>query len=198
MEFNEKLQQLRKKKGLTQEELSAALFVSRTAVSKWESGRGYPNIDTIKNIAKFFDLTVDELLSGEELLGLAKEDNKKRQNRFCDLVFGLLDISTVMFFFVPFFAQRGEAIKSVNLLALTVSPYLKTAYFGLIIAAIIFGVLTLALQTFENKFIFKNIISVILTAVLLLLFILSLQPYAETLLFVFLIIKALILKVSRV
>ena len=104
----------------------------------------------------------------------------------------------MMFFFVPFFAQRGEAIKSVNLLALTVSPYLKTAYFGLIIAAIIFGVLTLALQTFENKFIFKNIISVILTAVLLLLFILSLQPYAATLLFVFLIIKALILKVSRV
>ena len=65
MEFNEKLQQLRKKKGLTQEELSAALFVSRTAVSKWESGRGYPNIHTIKNIAKIFDLTVDELLSGE-------------------------------------------------------------------------------------------------------------------------------------
>lgn len=48
MEFNEKLSQLRKAKGLTQEELAEALYVSRTAVSKWESGRGYPSIDSLK------------------------------------------------------------------------------------------------------------------------------------------------------
>ena len=43
MDFNEKLQQLRRSRGITQEELAEALYVSRTAISKWESGRGYPN-----------------------------------------------------------------------------------------------------------------------------------------------------------
>ena len=71
MEFNEKLQELRKKKGLTQEELAEVLYVSRTAISKWESGRGYPSIDSLKAIARFFGLTVDELLSGEEMLFIA-------------------------------------------------------------------------------------------------------------------------------
>lgn len=58
MEFNEKLQELRKNKGLTQEELAEALYVSRTAISKWESGRGYPSIDSLKEIAKYFSVTI--------------------------------------------------------------------------------------------------------------------------------------------
>ena len=52
MEFCEKLQLLRKQNGLTQEQLAGRLFVSRTAVSKWESGRGYPNLESLKDIRK--------------------------------------------------------------------------------------------------------------------------------------------------
>ena len=109
MEFNEKLQELRKRKGLTQEELAEILFVSRTAVSKWESGRGYPNIDSLKAIATFFGVTIDELLSGAELLSIAEEDTRQTENRFRDRVFGLLDCSIAMFFFLPFFGQIGRA-----------------------------------------------------------------------------------------
>lgn len=54
MEFHEKLQELRKSRGLTQEELAEALYVSRTAISKWESGRGYPSIDSLKEISNYF------------------------------------------------------------------------------------------------------------------------------------------------
>ena len=79
MNFNEKLQELRKQKNITQEELAEALFVSRTAVSKWESGRGYPNIESLKAISKFFSVTIDELLSGEEVLSIAEEDNKQKE-----------------------------------------------------------------------------------------------------------------------
>ena len=61
MEFHEKLQELRKQKNLTQEELSEILFVSRTAISKWESGRGYLSIDSLKAIADFFGVTIDDL-----------------------------------------------------------------------------------------------------------------------------------------
>ena len=68
MTFGEKLQQLRKQNNITQEELAAALFVSRTAVSKWESGRGYPNIESLKALSKFYSVSIDDLLSGEELL----------------------------------------------------------------------------------------------------------------------------------
>lgn len=73
MEFHEKLQELRKSRGLTQEELAEALFVSRTAISKWESGRGYPSIDSLKEISRYFSVSIDELLSGDQLVLLLKK-----------------------------------------------------------------------------------------------------------------------------
>ncbi len=197
MEFNEKLQKLRKQKGLTQEELAEVLFVSRTAVSKWESGRGYPNIDSLKAIAKFFAVTVDELLSGEELLSVAEEDSRQRETHFRDLVFGLLDCSTAMFFFLPFFGQKGNgAAQAVSLLSLTgIESYLTTAYFTAIIGMIISGILTLALQSCKQALWVRNKskLSLGVSAFGTLLFIISSQPYAAALLFLFLAIKVLML-----
>ncbi len=127
------------KKGLTQEELAQSLFVSRTAISKWESGRGYPSIDSLKAIAGFFGVTIDELLSGDELLTIAEEDTKQKEKHIRDLVFGMLDCSIAMFFFLPFFGQEvNAAIHGVSLLSLTeIAPYLKTVYFVVVIAVYI-------------------------------------------------------------
>lgn len=197
MEFNEKLQELRKQKGLTQEELAEALWVSRTAVSKWESGRGYPNIDSLKQIAKYFSVTIDELLSGDEILTIAEADQKQKENRDQDLVFGLLDTCVAMFLFLPFFGQTADGIlQEVSLLALTeIAPYLKVAYFLPIIGIVLWGLLTLALQHVSlplwNRS--KRKISLLLNGIGTLLFIISPQPYAAAFLFVFLIIKVLIL-----
>ncbi len=197
MEFNEKLQELRKKKGLTQEELAEALFVSRTAVSKWESGRGYPNIDSLKAVARFFGVTVDELLSGDELLTVAEQDSKQKENHTRDIVFGLLDCSVISFFFLPFFGQKANTtIEAVSLLSLDgISVYLKAVYFALVIGIAVFGVLTLALQSCNNSFWLKNksTISLVLNTVGALLFIVSQQPYAATYIFIFLIIRAIML-----
>lgn len=197
MEFNEKLQELRKQKGLTQEELAEKLFVSRTAVSKWESGRGYPNIDSLKEIAGFFSVTIDELLSTDEMLTIAEEDSKQKQNHLRELVFGLFDVSTLLFFFLPLFGQRiGKAVHEVALLSLTeISTYIKIAYFIITIGITIFGILILALQNCNAPAWTKNKyrISLILNAVGTVMFIATKQPYAATILFVFLTIKALTL-----
>lgn len=197
MEFNEKLQELRKQKGLTQEELAERLFVSRTAVSKWESGRGYPNIDSLKAIAKVFGVTVDELLSGEELLIIAEKDTRQKENYFRDMVFGLLDCSLAMFFFLPLFGQNtSTGIQEVSLLSLTeIASYLKVAYLAVVIAMITVGILTLALQNCYKDVWVKNKrgVSLLLNAAGAFLFIISSQPYAAAFLFIFLAVKVLML-----
>ena len=194
MEFNEKLQELRKQNKLTQEELAEALYVSRTAVSKWESGRGYPNIDSLKAIAKFFSVTVDELLSGDELLNIAEEDTKRKAQNFRDLIFGLIDLCSLLLLFLPLYGQRtAEGVQALSLFALdTTELYLKISYFTVIILLALWGTATLALQNYNgtvwNRY--KNSISLMLTAAGLILFIISSQPYAAVLLLIFLIIKA--------
>ena len=195
MEFHEKIQELRKQKGLTQEELAESLFVSRTAVSKWEQGRGYPNIESLKAIAKFFGVTIDELLSGDELLTVAEADTQRKEKQLRDLVFGLLDISVSLFFFLPFFGQEGEEmIRAVSLLSLTeLSVYLKVAYMTLVLGITLMGILMLALQNCRQNFwmAHKGMLSLGLNAFGVLLFIISMQPYAAAFLFVFLTIKVL-------
>ena len=197
MEFDEKLQELRKNKGLTQEELAEALYVSRTAISKWESGRGYPSIDSLKEIAKYFSVTIDELLSSDEVLSIAEEDNKQKETHFRSLVFGLLDISVLMFFFLPFFGQKANGvIQEVSLLSLNeITTYLKTAYYAIVISIAVYGILTLTFQNCQKVFWTKNRdkISLILNVAAVLLFIISSQVYAGAFLFIFLVIKALML-----
>ena len=197
MEFHKKLQELRKQKGLTQEELAESLYVSRTAISKWESGRGYPNIDSLKAISKFFSVTIDELLSGEEVLTIAEEDQRQKESILRDMVFGLLDLSVAMFFFVPFFGQKADGyVQAVSLTSLTViASYLKAAFFAAVIGMIISGILTLVLQNYRGVFWVRNksMISLALNAAGALLFIISSQPYAAAFLFIFLAIKVIML-----
>ena len=103
MEFHEKLQELRKNKGITQEELAENLYVSRTAISKWESGRGYPSIDSLKAISRYFSVTIDELICPEEIMIAAKEEKENTMRKYGVLICSLLDVFTVVLFAIPMY-----------------------------------------------------------------------------------------------
>lgn len=197
MEFHEKLQELRKNRGLTQEELAETLYVSRTAISKWESGRGMPSIESLKAISKFFAVTLDDLLSSEELLVIAEDDHKQKEMHIRDLIYGLLDCSMALLFVLPFFGQKvNGAIQEVSLLALTeIQVYLKILYLVTIVGMTAFGILTLVLRSCngERWVKYKSKVSLSVNAIGVFLFIISQQPYAAVFFFAFLIIKALML-----
>ena len=65
MTFGEKIQKLRKEAGLSQEELSYQLGVSRQAISKWERDNGYPETEKNVRMSKIFNVTLDYLLNEE-------------------------------------------------------------------------------------------------------------------------------------
>ena len=65
MELADRIQALRKTKGMSQEELADRLGVSRQAVSKWETGQSTPDLERVAGMSRLFEITVDELLTGE-------------------------------------------------------------------------------------------------------------------------------------
>ena len=75
MQFHERLKQLRKERGFTQEELAERLHVSRSAVAKWENGLGLPSDDSLKDIAEYFNVTREELLADRETQTIIVEKN---------------------------------------------------------------------------------------------------------------------------
>ncbi|UQW81385.1 helix-turn-helix domain-containing protein [Staphylococcus edaphicus] len=68
MKFHSKLKEERKKLNLSQDELAQKLNISRQSISKWEREKGYPNIETLIELSEIFNITVDELLKGDDFL----------------------------------------------------------------------------------------------------------------------------------
>ena len=73
MSFGENLQKIRKKNQLSQEGLAEMLGVSRQAVSKWELGDGYPEVDKLMLLSKKLNISLDSLLGGENTTALSED-----------------------------------------------------------------------------------------------------------------------------
>jgi transcriptional regulator with XRE-family HTH domain len=201
MEFNEKLQELRKGKGLTQEELAQAIFVSRTAVSKWESGRGYPSIDSLKEIARFFSVTIDDLICSDEMISVAENEKREFADKYVSLICNVMDILPVILLFIPAFGNGSGSSETVSLFGLSgITPWVKTVFVMIIGIMILNGICGAIIANF-NKPVWNRhrlVTGVVLSILSVTVFIVTRQPYAGIVCFAFLVIKGfLIAKVKQ-
>ena len=196
MEFKDKMQRLRNDNKLTQEQLAEKLYVSRTSIS-WESGKGYPNIDTLKDIAKLFNVTIDELLSSHEIIDIAKQENLLNIKRINNLTYGLLDIVSILLILLPLYAQKAnDFIYSVPLKNTSdLNSNIKILIIIILAFMTLIGIVELLLNFMKNKKIQKNIniLSLLVQSFATLFFIASRQTYLTLITFVILIIKGILL-----
>ncbi|WP_412728628.1 helix-turn-helix domain-containing protein [Cytobacillus kochii] len=91
MDFPQKLKEQRLKHEMSQQQLGELLKISRQSVSKWESGEGYPSIESLIQLSEIFDITIDELLKGDDHLKESIiEDGKQLAYPKLKLFFDLL------------------------------------------------------------------------------------------------------------
>ena len=81
MSFSEKLKELRKEKGLTQEELAKEIFVSRTLISKYENGAIYPTKENAIKIAEFFKVDLSYLIDSNETVGIILKNSESTADK---------------------------------------------------------------------------------------------------------------------
>ena len=196
MEFGEKLQDLRKTRNLTQEELAEALYVSRTAISKWESGRGYPSIDSLKEISCFFDVTIDDLLSSEKLISIAKRENESNLQRLYNIFFGISDLFAVFLIVLPLYPLSINGyVYSTNLFSYTGGSTINLAiHWILFLTLLVLGIFKLFLTHVGNdkpQNVLRNI-SLGFSILTVLYLSIAREPYAIIVAFLFFAVKGLL------
>lgn len=199
LEFGKNLQELRKSRGLTQEELAEALFVSRTAVSKWESGRGYPSIDSLKEISKFFSVTIDDLLSGERLIYIAEKENKSNVRKICRLLLGMTDLLSFILIVLPLYPRTVDGyVYAVNLFAYTeTTAFNRMVYWIMFSGLVAVGGLNLLFTYFHSgKDKIMTACSVGISILTVIILALAGETYAILVTFLFLLIKGALLLTS--
>ena len=196
MEFNEKLQELRKSRSLTQEELAEALFVSRTAISKWESGRGYPSIDSLKVISHYFSVTIDDLTCSEEMIFVAENEKKEFADKSLSLICNAMDILLAILLFIPAFGNGPASSETVSLFGLTrISLWVEIVYIVIISITILNGICGVIISSL-NKPVWNRhrlVTGIVLSIFAVTVFIATRQPYAGIVCFAFLVIKGFLI-----
>ena len=200
MEFSEKLQELRKSRSMTQEELAEALFVSRTAISRWESGRGYPSIDSLKEISRYFSVTIDELICSDEMITVAENDKKEFVNKYVSLICNALDILLAILLYIPAFGNGTGSSETVSLFGLTgISPWVKIVLIVIISITILNGICGVIIAHFKRPDWtgHRLVTGIGLSILAVIVFMATKQPYAGIVCFAFLVIKGFLIAKTK-
>lgn len=197
MEFCDKIKKIRTDNNLTQEQFAEKLYVSRTAVSKWESGKGYPSIDSLKYMSKLFNISIDDLLSSEEILDIAEQDKQQKIKKNNGFIFGAFDLLSLFMIILPLYAFTvNNYIYSVSLFAKDdLLNYIKISYLVSYIILFIIGIIEIILSLLGKEKIQKylNIISISIHLLVILFLIMTKEPYACSLIFMLFVFKSFLL-----
>ena len=194
MELSKKIKQIRNENKLTQEQFAEKMLVSRTAVSKWENGTCYPSIDSLKYMSQTFKISLDKLLSNEEILEIAKIENQSNISKYNSLLFCLLDIIRIVFIFLPLYSYKtNDFIYSVSLFnSNDLNSTLKIIFMLIFIIFLALGIIELIFNYKGNNR-FLNKISIFLDVISIFVLLFIKQPYVIALMFVIFIIKTIML-----
>ena len=114
--FKDKLRELRLKEGISQYELADKLFVSRSAIAKWENGNGIPSDANLEALCKFFDVSEEWILDRDDMKEVVKNLDK-RNNKLLWFILGLIiPLILILLTMIPIFTwecRQGEICAAV-------------------------------------------------------------------------------------
>ena len=194
MKLSKKIKQIRNDNKLTQEQFAEKMLVSRTAVSKWENGTCYPSIDSLKYMSQIFNISLDKLLSSEEILEIAKTENQSNISKYNSLLFCLLDIVRIIFIFLPLYSYKtNDFVYSVSLFnSNDLGTTLKIVFMLIFIIFLVLGIVELIFN-FKGNNRLINKMSMFLDIISIFVLLFTKQPYVIALMFVIFIIKTIML-----
>jgi len=116
MELNEKIRKLRKENGLFQEQLASKIFVSRTLITKYESGSVFPTDENLEKLSAVFGISKTGLLSDEEKYSIIEKSfiNNYRLWSILSISFVLISILLLVFSVVPFYEYSSYDYSNVT------------------------------------------------------------------------------------
>ncbi|MBY0064334.1 MULTISPECIES: helix-turn-helix domain-containing protein [Priestia] len=112
MNLGEQLQKLREEKKMSREELAGEMNVSRQAVYKWENNKGYPDIENLIKLSELYNVTLDELIKGDQSFQSKIAIDRKKSEDFSDPGF----VVGIILVFVGLFLDLGTFSAGVTIL----------------------------------------------------------------------------------
>ena len=155
----------------------------------------YPNIDSLKELAAFFSITVDELISPNEIITAAANEKQELIGRYTAFLCHALNVFTALLLFIPVFGN-GEGEQSASLFEMSGTQLWIRIVFAVVISlTVLNGVCGLIISRFDKPLWNKHrfVTGIALSVIACLLFIITRQPYAGVFCFAILMIKGWLL-----